>query len=131
MPPSMKIAWPSWIFPGIPVPFWILYSSQIANYIKANKLQPATPQALAEAGMANTPVKMEAVAGLKTAHDQGFKGGNRIHLHFNDKIYFLTDQQWAQFSAKIVDSCRTKLAGMKTVDFATTVMLASAIQAKG
>jgi len=128
VPTNMKIIWPDWIFPGIPVPFWILYSPQIAEYVRANKLQPATAQQLTEAGMANMRAKTPVGMGPKAAFDQGIKGGNRIHLHFNENIYLLTDQQWSQFSAKIVDTCKAKLAGMKTIDFATTVVLASVVK---
>jgi hypothetical protein len=128
MPTVQKVVWPGWIFPGIPVPFWVLYSSQIADFVRANKLQPATAKDLASAGMEHLTVRTAAAVGPKAAFDQGIKGGNRIHLHFNENIFFLTDQQWAQFSAKIVDTCKAKLAGMKTVDFTTTVMLASVVQ---
>jgi hypothetical protein len=129
MPTELKTVWPGWIFPGIPVPFWVLYSSQIAEFVQANKLQPATPQDLTSAGMAHLAKKPIAV-GTKIPFDQGIKGGNRVHLHFNDKIYFITEQQWEQFSAKIVDACKAKLAGMKTVDFTTAVMLASVVESK-
>jgi hypothetical protein len=116
--------WPGWIFPGIPIPFWVHYSTQIGEFIQKNKLQAATEKDLAAAGMSLKAAVMPKVAtGVKQAFDQGIKGGNRIHLHFKDQIYLLTDQQWTQFSARVIETCKAKLAGAKTIDFETTVML--------
>ncbi|HTX89880.1 MAG TPA: hypothetical protein VMC09_01575 [Anaerolineales bacterium] len=116
--------WPGWIFPGIPIPFWVQYSSQIGEFIQRNKLQAATEKDLAAAGMSlKAAVMPKAEVGVKQAFDLGIKGGNRIHLHFKDQIYLLTDQQWNQFSGRVIETCKAKLAGAKTIDFETTVML--------
>jgi hypothetical protein len=121
---KVDAVWSGWIFPGIPIPFWNKYSSQIGEFIQRNKLQAATEKDLAAAGMSlKAAVMPKAVTGAKQAFDLGIKGGNRIHLHFKDQIYLLTDQQWSQFSARVIETCKAKIAGAKTIDFETTVIL--------
>ena len=126
---TSKSLWPGWVFPGIPIPFWSEFSTQVGEFVRQNNLQAANEKGLVDAGMSIKAIGMPmAATGEKMAFDQSIKGGNRIHLHFNNQIYLLTDQQWAQFSAKVIDTCKARVAAAKTIDFQTAVMLGSVIQ---
>jgi hypothetical protein len=71
----------------------------------------------------------EAKTSVKTFIDLGIRGGIRTpHLHFNDKIYMLTKEQWTKLSAKIITDCKTKLSAVKEIGFEEGLLLEDMIQ---
>jgi|WetSurMetagenome_2_1015567.scaffolds.fasta_scaffold113452_3 hypothetical protein len=94
----------------------------IERFIQGNKLEPV------EIG----PIGAKVLSPAKALIDLGIRGGIRVpHLHFKERIYMLNRDQWAKFSAKIIEDCRAKLANVKEVGFEEGILLGSVAQTLG
>ena len=91
----------------------------IGEFIRANSIKESTIGVLSHA----------AAPTAKPFVDLGIPGGIRAaHLHFDNKIYMLTDEQWTTFSAKIIADCKAKLDHVKSVSFEQGMQLGNAVQ---
>jgi hypothetical protein len=96
--------------------YWAKNARLIGEFIKANAIPAATIGLVAG--------RDEAAA--KALIDLGIKGGIRVaHLHFNDRIYLLNDEQWAKFSAGIIANAKARLAKVNAVSFEEGIVLGS------
>ena len=113
-----------WIYGG-PRDFWVRNAAVIREFIAANKLPVITGQV--GGGV--------AVAGAEAAGEQElvvrripFPGGIRIpHLHFNDQVHALTEEQWKAFSAQVMKDYQAKLARVKAVTFGQLMEISHAV----
>jgi hypothetical protein len=106
--------------PGGDFSYWARERVRIAEYIQANKIQPVVIQAAPRQAGDN------AASLPKQWRDLNIRGGiTPAHLHFDNKIYVLNDEQWATFSAGIVAEVKAKLENVKEVSFEAGVLLGS------
>jgi hypothetical protein len=115
--------------------FWIKNADAIRQYVSENKLTPVSSAALP--GFVGGLQMAQAIAMPESSASQrfvdlGIRGGLRIpHLHLDGKIYKLTDQQWASFSARILGDARAKLAKVNSISFDHGMNLAQATEMLG
>lgn len=99
--------------------FFAKNAKTIDEFIKNNRLQPS------RIGQ----VVAEMAAPVKAHIDLGIRGGMKVpHLHCNEKVYILDNEQWAKFSDNIIAHSRAKLANVKNISFEEGMLLESAIQ---
>lgn len=116
---------PEHIFPwGRPADLWIKYIDVIRDMVTRLNLK--------EFGGAPSPRLAKPVAkGEEQAmllHRPPFPGGLRIaHLHFEDKLYLLNDEQWKAFSTQVMKNFRAKLAKVNTVNFSQVMSISHAV----
>ncbi len=113
-----------WIYGG-PRDFWVKNAPVIREFIAANKLPVIT-------GKVGGGV---AVAGAETAGERELvlkriplPGGIRIaHLHFDDQVYALTEEQWRTFCTQVMKDYQAKLARVKSVTFDQLMEISHAV----
>ncbi len=94
----------------------------IGEFIRANELKPAVIGAVS----ARSAVSAKSAAPAKAFIDLGIRGGIRVfHLHFNNRIYLLNEEQWAKFSGNIIAQSKARLAKVKEVSFDQAMLLGS------
>jgi len=94
----------------------------IGEFIQANAINPAVI----------APIAAVAAPAKKTVMDLSIRGGIRAaHLHFNQRIYMLSAEQWAKFSGDIIADCKAKLAKVKEVSFEEGMLLGNIGQTFG
>lgn len=102
--------------------YFVKNTKFIGEFIKNNRIQPSVIGQVAA----------EMAAPAKAHIDLGIRGGMRVpHLHFNDKIYLLNNEQWAKFSDTIITDSREKLANVKKISFEEGMLLESVVQGLG
>ncbi len=106
-----------WVSPiGGNLVYWAKNAKPIDEFIKANGIPAAT------IGPASRREEVPA----KALVDLGIKGGIKVtHLHFNDRIYLLNDEQWTKFSTGIIASAKTRLAKVNAISFEEGMALGS------
>ncbi len=101
---------------------------EIGAFIEANQLKPS------QIGPISATRTTAATAKAKAIIDLGIRGGIRVpHLHYENNIYLLNQEQWAKFSHGIIAEARARLADVKEVSFEDAMVIASATEglAKG
>jgi hypothetical protein len=94
--------------------YFVKNQRRIGEFIKANAIKPTTIG----------PVAAREALSEKALIDLGIRGGIRVaHLHFDDRIYMLNEEQWAKFSGSIIADAKAKLEKAKTVGFEEGMML--------
>ncbi len=97
--------------------YWVKAAKVIGEFVKANKLAPVT---ITVAGQVAAPKRMI---------DLGIRGGIKVsHVHFNDNIYLLNDEQWAKFSGNLIADASAKLAKVKKIGFDQALVLGTVTQ---
>jgi hypothetical protein len=111
---------------GIPSPIWLKNAEAIEKFITVNKLKAVPQESLVAHGRLLPVAEVKEKAAKVQKLD--IRGGIRFpHLHFKGSVYLLDEKQWADFSGKVLEGFRAKLAGAKTVSFEKAVELSEAI----
>ncbi len=118
---------------GIPADFWVQKEQLIAAFIKANKLQPVTHEALR---VDAHPIAASLVAGGKQAitvdYILNIRGGRRTpHLHYRGELYILDAKQWNAFSAPLLKEFSQKIASANTIGFEHFMEIGESFSALG
>ena len=105
----------------------------IAAFIKANKLQPVTHEALR---VDAHPIAASLVAGGKQAitvdYILNIRGGRRTpHLHYRGELYILDAKQWQAFSAPHMQEFSKKIAGANSIGFEHFMEIGESFSALG
>jgi hypothetical protein len=118
MATNMAIKWRDFIGPkGGDWLYFVKNRANVAEFIKTNNIKPVS----------YTPVVSNRVVANMAILGPGFPGGLKYaHLHFNNRIYPLTDAQWKKFSGGIIIDARNKLAKANAIGFEAGMMLAEA-----
>jgi hypothetical protein len=99
--------------------YWVKNAKVVGEFIRANAIPAATIGVL---GAREGPAEKALPPNL------GIKGGIRVpHLHFNEQIYLLNEEQWAKFSRGIIASAKARLVQAKTVSFEEGMVLGSMV----
>lgn len=100
---------------GRPANFWTIQANAVERFIKANKIQPVTQEALQMRSIAEVP----GTATEMTAVPWWWRyGGMRVsHLHYAGELYLLNQEQWKAFSGEIVKDFSVKLAEANSINF--------------
>ena len=106
-----------WIRGIPPIDFWIRRETMIGNFIKENKLEQINTAGYELEGFASAAQAAEEKAALPMRRPP-FPGGMRIpHLHFQGEVYRMDQQQWTQFSGKVVADLNAKLKSASALSF--------------
>ncbi len=90
--------------------FMVKNQAAIGQFISQQKIAPLGPIGAANVGA--------AAVERSRIFDPGIYGGIKVaHLHFDNKIYLLTDEQWTAFSGTIAGRLKSKLARTKVIPF--------------
>ncbi len=99
--------------------YWSTAVRQIAEFIKVNRLTPSVIG----------PIAAKTKAKKGKFIDLGIRGGIRAaHLHFDNKIFLLDEEQWGKFSDRVIADSKAMLQNVKKVGFEQTMALANAVQ---
>ena len=112
--------------------FWAVFEQQIGQFIKENSLRALSKEgqrAIVIDSIANpientATVMKETTIGFPVLTCGGMKAA---HLHYRDNIYILQSEQWAKFTAPILEKFKAKLEAVKTVNFRTTMNIGKAL----
>jgi len=107
---------------GGPWDIWINNVKTIGEFVQKQNLKPVNVQF--------GPVTAgETKAAIRPTP---FPGGIRVaHLHWNDGLYLLNDQQWKAFSTGILTQYQAKLAKVGSVGFDQFMDVAAGVEALG
>ena len=105
---------PPIIINGIPRPFWRAYRDRIGQYIKRCDLKPALTPAELLLEELKPLIGREQSLRIRIPP---FPGDRGPHLHYDGKLYLLTDKQWKEFSQPILKEMSQKLMKAATVPF--------------
>ena len=108
VPVPSRIGMPADLFKGNP--------AVLQQFILANRLQEIKVAA-------GAPAK----AGVIIINPNIFGGIKVMHLHCGDKVYQLNEKQWADFSAKFLQQCKTVLGQAQSVSFENALELGTAL----
>lgn len=127
MDPYGKLGWLRPLpLPGPYPAFQIINAKIIEAQIK--NLTPSAMPTPVELHLSMTQPSYMAEAKTAKMNILNIRGGLKIpHLHFEDKIYLLNDQQWKEFSGKVIQQVQDKLSKAQTVSFEQLMEVSEAV----
>jgi hypothetical protein len=106
--------------------FFVKDAARIRDFIATNKLKPVQGQVATGAALDRAEAAGQRAL---VVHWPSFPGGMRIaHLHFEDQVYTLTDEQWKTFAGQVMKEFQAKLGQVKTVTFDQLIGIADAVE---
>jgi hypothetical protein len=126
---SYQTEW--WWRHGRPADVWVTNQELVAQFVKDHRLQPIPAEhfGLGQPTGATRGVAPEAREILVRPFPwpDPLPGYLRSpHLHFGGEIYVLDGEQWKEFSGRVMDGVREKLAGARTLGFEQMLELTNA-----
>ncbi len=114
--------------PG-PYPIFLAKSADIIKgAVSKYQLKPSSLTTPIETYLSMSQPSQMAEAGVAKIRIHNIRGGLRIpHLHYEDKIYLLSDEQWKEFSGQVIAQVQEKLANAKTVSFEQLMEVSEAV----
>jgi hypothetical protein len=104
--------------------FWAKNADIVKQFINSAKLNPV----MVSSAVQGRSAKAKG-ASLSRLLDLGIAGGIRLaHLHFENEVYLLDQEQWAKFSTKVMKVSKTALTSAKTISFDAAMGIQSALQ---
>jgi len=112
---------------GGPRDIWIRHIDLTQKLISDQKLKPVDPSHYipGPAAYATLPTQEGTTTVLRRI---SFPGGIRLpHVHFKGDMYLLSDEQWKEFSGKLVKEFQAKLSRARTLNVESLIDLSAAI----
>ena len=83
---------------------WVQNGDEVRQFIAVQGLRPVSMSAPAAAGTlaAGAPGGVEKTGGQRSLGLALCGGSRASHLHFEDDVYLLNDEQWATFSRSVL-----------------------------
>lgn len=122
---------PWWWKIGIPADIWVKFPEVVKETIDHHKLAKVSPGIV-------TPIEAHmgvahALEGAKVATEArlsfpNIRGGMKTpHLHYGGEIFLLNEEQWKEFSSKVMKKVVAKLSAAKSVSFQQLVEVSEAV----
>lgn len=113
---------------GLPEPIWITQLGIVEETIRKQRLTPLAREHYPSIGFSQpAPMAGKRIARMSQSEQKrgeelilkkDFPGGLRCpHLHHKRDIYLLNDEQWKNFSDRIIAGFKDKLSKIGTINF--------------
>lgn len=112
---------------GGPRDIWIKHVDAIQKLITEKKLKPVDPSHYIP-DLPTQVISQTLEGATPTFRRIHFPGGIRLpHVHFKGDMYLLSDEQWKEFSGKLVKEFQAKLSRARVLNIESLMDLSAAI----
>lgn len=114
---------------GWPIAFSITNLKSIEECISKFNLQPVSEQHLYSESYYLPTETMEVNSKQQVKKRYLKNGGMKApHIHFNGEIFLLNQEQWHDFSSKIIRNFQQKLGDVKGINYQQMIELSNAME---